>query len=82
MFDFIIRLRARPLAYRRKVAFWSAAGLTALIILIWGISLSMRFDDVATSPATNTPEAPGPFETFMGQVQSGISSIKNSFDKK
>ncbi len=82
MFDFIIRLRARPLAYRRKVALWSAVGLTALIALIWGISLSMRFDDVVTPPTATTPEAPGPFETFMGQVQSGFSSIKDSFDKK
>lgn len=80
MFDLILRLRTRPLAYRRKVAFWSAVGLTALIALVWALSLSVRFDDATVTPEET--QAPGPFETFMGQVRTGVGSLKDSIDKK
>lgn len=80
MFDLILRLRTRPLAYRRKVAFWSTVGLTALIALVWALSLSVRFDDVTVTPKET--QAPGPFETFVGQVRTGVGSLKDSFDKK
>jgi hypothetical protein len=76
MFNLILRLRARPLAYRRKVAFWSAVGITALITLIWIISLSIRFDGINE---TSEPQPPGPLETFLDQVRNGASSIKDAF---
>lgn len=80
MFDLILRLRARPLAYRRKVAFWMAVGITSLIVLIWALSLSVRFDDATVTP--EEVQVPGPFETFMGQIRTGVGSLKDSFDKK
>jgi|GEM_PF-6901193 len=80
MLDLILRLRTRPLAYRRKVAFWSAIGITSLIALIWALSLSIRFDDATVTPEET--QVPGPFETFMGQVRTGVSSLKESIDKK
>lgn len=76
MFTFITKLRTRSLAYRRRFAFWSAAAITGLIALVWIISLSVRFGDTAASPK---PQTPGPFETFMGQVRRGFSSVGDSF---
>lgn len=80
MFDLILRLRTRPLAYRRKVAFWSAVGLTALIALVWALSLSVRFDDATVTPKET--QAPGPLETFMRQIRTGVDSLKDSVGKK
>ncbi|MEN9405116.1 MAG: hypothetical protein RLY47_75 [Candidatus Parcubacteria bacterium] len=80
MLDLIHRLRSRPLAYRRKVAFWSTVGITSVIALIWALSLSVRFDDVDT-PSEDS-QISGPFETFMRQVRTGFGSLKDSIDKK
>ncbi len=80
MLDLILRLRTRPLAYRRKVAFWSTVGITTLIALIWALSLSVRFDDVDATP--EGPQVPGPFKTFIGQVRAGTASLKDSLSKK
>lgn len=77
MFDLILRLRSRSLAYRRKVAFWTAVGITSIITIIWVISLAVRFGG-ANDPSES--QVPGPFETFMGQVGGGVSSVKNLFD--
>lgn len=80
MLDLILRLRSRPLAYRRKVAFWSTVGITSIIALIWALSLSVRFGDIAAP--VEKPQTPGPFETFMSQVRTGFGSLKDSIGKK
>ena len=79
MLDLIIRLRARPLAYRRRVAFWSTVAITVVIALVWALSLSVRFGDV--SGDQKAAQAPSPFETFVNQIGAGVASLKDRADK-
>ncbi len=79
MFDLILRLRARPLAYRRRVALWSTVGITAFIAGVWALSLSVRFDDMRTTPEVS--KAPSPFETFAKQIDAGVTPLKNYFGR-
>lgn len=78
MFKLIARIRSQPPEYRRKVAFFSAAVLTGLIIVVWFVSLFVGI----TRPiqeARAIDAAPGPFETFVGQIGAGFSSMGDAF---
>lgn len=73
MFELITRLRAQPVAYRRRVAFFTALGITAVIIALWIISLLVSFgreDDVVLQ------QTPGPFETLGSQIRGSFSSFR------
>lgn len=77
MFELIARIRSRPVEYRRRVAFFTACGITLFIVALWLVSFLVGSSDGATSPQST--DAPGPFEALWAPTKESIGSLGDIF---
>lgn len=66
-------IRRKPKHVRQQYAFWSAAAVTAVIALVWTISLPSRFED-ASAPAADTAYT-GAFARFIGEAKENFANV-------
>ena len=76
MFDLIARLKQRPLAARRRVAFMTALSVTAVIAIMWVTWLSMG--GMATRTGADAPDAGTPAESLWLPLKRAISDFAGS----
>jgi hypothetical protein len=76
MFELIARLKQRPVAARRRVAFITALSITALIALMWIVWLSMG--GIAMRTGKNVPDAGTPAESLWLPLKRAIIDFTGS----
>jgi hypothetical protein len=77
------QLRNKPKPVREKYAFWGAIATTAVIALVWGLSLSAKFNNldsnnVETAEAEKQ-ESGGAFSRSFSDAKSGMASAWEAF---
>lgn len=78
MLDWLDRQRRKSKEARRRVAFLIAAGATAVVVLIWVVSLPARFSNIET-PRTETPnEGREMFNGFNTLIEEGRNELENT----
>lgn len=77
MLKWIEETRKKPKAVRNQYAFVGAFAVTALITIVWMVSLPLRFASLEEGyePA---PQSPGAFSRFWGQAKQQWASIIQS----
>lgn len=68
-------IHRKPKPIREQYAFWSAAGITALIALVWIVSLQYRLDGSFTSSTIVEGEQRGAFARFLGDARSRAAAV-------
>ncbi len=76
MFELIARLKQRPVAARRRVAFITALTVTALIALMWVIWLSMG--GMAARTGKDEPTAGTPAESLWLPLKRAVTDFTSS----
>jgi hypothetical protein len=76
MFDLIARLRQRPLAVRRRVAFMTALSITFTIAVMWIVWLSMG--GLAAQTRADVPSAGTPAESIWLPLRRAITDFSSS----
>lgn len=74
MRQWLAQLQHRPKAYRQRVAFSGAVGVTSVIVLIWLVSLPERFHVVTSSveePVAGGTEVRG----FLSGVREQVAAV-------
>lgn len=80
--DFLTRLRSKPKMLRDQLAFGGAVGLTAVIALVWLVSLPDRFAQVAaTAPVEEVEESRGAFQNLFEGIRSQVASVQDSLSE-
>ncbi len=76
-------LRQKPKHVREKYAFWGAIGTTAVIALIWGLSLSAKFNNLDTknieAVQTDNQESSGAFSRSFSDAKNSMASAWEAF---
>lgn len=79
-------LRQKPKDVREKYAFWGAFSITAVIALVWGLSLSIHMSATGTNVATEDkpikPESAGAFSRSFSDIKSSAASAWSAFSQK
>ena len=81
MFDFIEKLRQKPIQAKKRIAFLVAFSLSGLIFAVW---LSVIYPDFMERQKREEKVAnlePSPISTFSQTISSGMSGIKEQFSK-
>ena len=73
------RLRKRPRAARQQVAFLGAAGITAVVALVWMVSVSVRLGNISESEVAETSDTPGAFSQFFSGLEEQTAAVLDSF---
>lgn len=71
----IENLRAKPHHVRERIAFGTAAGITAVVAMVWVTTLAATG---TFSLASNVPTDDGATQTAIAQTQSGFSQLVGS----
>jgi hypothetical protein len=66
-------IRRKPKHIRQQYAFWSAAAVTAVIALVWTVSLPSRFED-AGAPVADEAYT-GAFARFIGEAKENVANV-------
>lgn len=77
MFNVLIKLQRKPEPLRRQIAFVSALSLTAVIALLWLVSLSAPNDGAKTAAGTEPQD--GPFSAVVDALGSFTSDASAMF---
>jgi len=76
-------LRKKPKNVREKYAFWGAFLVTAVIAIVWGISLSVQlgvFQETTLSEETiQKPESSGAFSRSFSDVKDNVAGAWSAF---
>lgn len=75
MYDFLDRLRARPVAERKQIALMTSGGITALITLVWA-SVAFNSPSLAVTISPNGQEA-----STISAFADGATSMIEVLDK-
>lgn len=78
MYDFLDRLRARPIAERKQIALMTSGGITALITLVWA-SVAFTSPSLSVSISPNGQEAAA-LNAFAGGATSMIEVLDKAGD--
>lgn len=74
MFRLIATIQQKPLHERRRFAFWAAFSVTALIALVWVVTLLMT----GSGAAAETAAAKTPFSAFFDSISEGFSVLRDA----
>lgn len=77
-------LRQKPKNVREKYAFWGAFGITAVIAIFWGLSLSIKMnvpDTVVTEEKPVKTQPAGAFARSFSDIKSSVASAWSSLSQ-
>lgn len=72
---YISSLKAKPEGTRRRIAFWSSAGMTALIAVFWFASFSYDGSAVRADIAQTVSKAGTPAQSMTASVEGFFTEI-------
>ena len=90
MFDKLEQLRAKPPHIKKHIAFWTATGITAVILVFWITSLSVTLNNQAVAeldgdvyvnqtdqplPAADVASAPSPAAAMTASVANAFAPV-------
>lgn len=75
LLEHIERLREKPYAARKRIAFFCALGITAVIAGVWLISVPSRLSSLKLSPSDQMGGADA--EVFTSKVQEAQNGLQN-----
>jgi hypothetical protein len=70
-------LRKKPRALKEAYALWGAVALTALVALVWTVSLPTRISDTDALEISGETQAAGAFSQFLDQIKTNVSETWN-----
>jgi hypothetical protein len=74
--DFIEKLRDKPVAYRKRVVFFTASILTGIIVIVWLSTFGYRFGSKVVDPAVVEKQLQ-PFDEIKNSVGNFIDNVKD-----
>ncbi len=80
MFNLIAKLQKKSEPERRRIALFISLAITGVIVVIWLISLSVRFNDQEPVEPALSPDDTAPLSTIGEQFKGAFDSFKNIFD--
>jgi hypothetical protein len=79
--SYVSHLRSKPEHVRRRVAFWSSFGVTALIALFWVVSFTTIGSSAQGAIADTVNRVQTPAQSMIAGVGSVFTDIKEIFIK-
>lgn len=79
--EWLRELRTKPKSIRDQLAFAGAATITALIALVWGISLPSHFSNLEAEEAGPEEEAIGAFAQFFSEAKDRMAAALVASDE-
>lgn len=76
MFEYIENLRAKPDSHKKRVAFFTSAGITFVIFALWLVSLQVG--KVGNDTVVVNQKTVSPFKAVTDNVAGVFESIKDS----
>jgi hypothetical protein len=70
-------LRKKPRALKEAYALWGSLALTALVALVWTVSLPTRFSETDALQVSGETQAAGAFSQFLNQIKTNVSETWN-----
>ena len=79
MFD---KIKAKPKYVRKQYALWTSAGITSVILIIWGVSLKYNLDNFTPTFSQISTEAENKnnkgFNNVIDEVKSNVANVIDS----
>lgn len=80
MIEKIESLRKQPKHIRNRYAFWIAASITGIIVLVWGLTLPARFENLnETAEVSEQSEDPGrisqAWDSIVGRAKETFAAL-------
>lgn len=75
--DHIDRLREKPEHIRRRIAFWSAGGMSVLIFVFWMASFSISGHTASGALSRAAAQARSPVTSMVAAVGDLFSDLRN-----
>jgi hypothetical protein len=77
--SYIDHLRTKPEHVRRRIAFWTSAGTTALIFMFWIASYTALGTNARNSAAQVADRFDSPSETLTASVGAFFEDVRDMF---
>ena len=77
--SYLETLRAKPETHRKRIAFWSAFGVTVVIFAFWLGSFSVAGSSAKGAVASAVNQAGSPAQSLVASVGSFFVDIKDIF---
>tara|TARA_B100000508_G_scaffold140158_1_gene140347 strand:- start:1169 stop:1588 length:420 start_codon:yes stop_codon:yes gene_type:complete len=78
MWRWLSNLRQQPKAYRQRVAFVGAVSMTAVIALMWSVSLPQRLSTIGNVVEEPNEETQSSFNRFFADVREQVAVVGDS----
>lgn len=75
--SYLEALRAKPEQYRKRIAFWSSLGMTAVIFAFWLGSFSVAGFSAKVAVSNAVASAGSPSQSLVASVGSFFGDIKD-----
>ena len=70
-------IRRKPKAVREQYAFWIACCFTSVVVVLWLVQLSYRYDQTDDTPISTEAAEPSSFANFLDDTQKQIEEVKD-----